>query len=259
MVAVEARIHEEEPAEDRQPEPRLGGEGLFAQPHDPAGDAEDEHRAKQKDTAVGRHREQRRDVRIRQHEHAERAVRVFEDGILEVVVQRKGRTEIHLMIPAEEQRRGESAEGEKERAPPVRPAHGKQRVEPERDDRAAGHVVCDHREASAKTREHGMRGFFAEKIEGREEQDGGEIVIEEQRAERKKRGAKGERKCGQQRGRLRAAGEVAGQPEEEHAAERGEQADGENRGHPGVQIQRPPMIGIEAEGALEVEDREIRG
>ena len=55
---------------------------------------------------------------------------------------------------------------------------GEQRVESQRDDRAAGDIVRDDREARAETREHRVRGEWAQKVEARKEQDGGEVVIE---------------------------------------------------------------------------------
>ena len=259
VVAVEAGVHEEEPGEDREPEARLGGEGFPMEPKEPADETAKQHRRKPEDAAIRRHRQQPGDIARWRAKHAERAAGILEDRVLEIVGQSEGRAEIYRVIPAEQQRREQSAEREKHRPPPMHRPRREQRVESQRDDRPARDVIRDHGESRAESRECRPRSERAQQIEAREEQGGGEVVVKEQRSKREERGAECQRERGEQRRRFRSSGQVAGQPEKDHAPERGEESDAEDGGQPRVEIHGPPVVGRNAKRAFEMEDREVGG
>ena len=271
MVAVEAAVHEKEKAEDREAQPSLGGALLFHEPADDAVEAKDQHGTKEKNAAVRRDADEPGDVRARPVEHAEEGVGVLEERALVVVREAKGAAEIDGVVAEQNDGRHDAAKRKMDgRAPvPGVAPRGEQRVEREKNDGHDGEIICDHGQPAAEARDvqpHRRRApagwrtaFLPDEIKRREQQRSGERVVEKNGGEWKERGAKREGQRGRGGGPERAAGQFAREAKKDHAAERGEHADGADGGEPGVERERPPGVGVHAERALEVVDEEVRG
>ena len=161
MVAVEGSIDEEEPGADGDTEEGFGGEDIFAEPDEPTEEAEEKDWGKPEDPAIGGESEERGDILGWERKHSERAIWVFEEGILEIIIESERGSKIDEVKPGEEESWGEATEGEPEGASPLPRGVSEEGIEAEGDDGTGGDIIGDDGEGDGEASEEGVGGFGA--------------------------------------------------------------------------------------------------
>jgi hypothetical protein len=169
-----------------------------------------------------------------ERKHSERAIWVLEERVLEIIIESERGSKIDEVKPSEEESWGEAAESEPEGTAPLPRGVSEEGVEAEGDDGTGGDIIGDDGEGDGETSEEGVGCFGAQEIETGDEESGGEIVIEKDRAEGEESGGESEGESGEECGKFLSIGEVDSDPEKENATGGGEDADAENGGEPEV-------------------------
>ena len=84
-------------------------------------------------------------------------------------------------------------------------------------------------------------------------------MIEKDRAEGEERGGESEGERGEECGKFLSIGEIDSDSKKENATGGREDADAENGGEPEVEVEDPPLIGVDAEGVFDVKNCPISG
>ena len=96
-----------------------------------------------------------------ERKHSERAIGVFEERILEIIIESERGSKIDEVKPREEESWGEAADSEPEGAAPLPRGVSEEGIEAEGDDGTGGDIIGDDGEGHGEASEEGVGGFGA--------------------------------------------------------------------------------------------------